>query len=170
MQAIDLSQELQTLINLIDDAKDDAISFLASDDGWDRYGIYRDKYADQYRGMVEQVEKAICDREEKIAELQAHIAELTKPAEVAEPDPTAVPPLTPETCHRIFLRPCEPAAIKVHFPEVWKILEGCYLQPYVDRHEVAWELWNCKTNENWNRVMTTITEMIDDGRLPQEED
>lgn len=166
MQAIDLSQELQTMIDLIDDVKNDAISFLRSDAGWDSYGIYRDKYEDRYLGLASQVEKAICDREEKIAQLQAQIAELL--SENA-PDPTTVPPLTAETCHRIFLRPCEPPAIKEHFPDVWKILEGNYLQPYVDRHEVAWELWNCKNAENWDTVLEAIQTMMDDGRLPEDE-
>ncbi|QBP06423.1 hypothetical protein [Stenotrophomonas phage YB07] len=162
MQAIDLSQELQTLINRVDEASDDAIKFLRSDDGWDMYGIYRDKYVDQYLDLASQVEKVICDREEKIAQLQTQIAELL--SENA-PDPTKVPPMTAETCHRIFLTPLEVSSIKVHFPDVWKILEGGYLAPYVDKLG-AWELWNCKTAENWNTVMSAIQTMIDDGRLP----
>ncbi|QFR57980.1 hypothetical protein CPT_Moby_255 [Stenotrophomonas phage Moby] len=162
MHPIDLSQELQTMINLIEDAKDDAIKFLLSDDGWDMYGIYRDKYADQYRGLASQVEKAICDREDKIAQLQEQIAELLSER---APDPTKIPPMTVETCHRIFLTPLEVSSIKVHFPDVWKILEGGYLAPYVDKLG-AWELWNCKTAENWNTVMSAVQTMIDDGRLP----
>lgn len=162
MQAIDLSQELQTLINRVDEASSDAISFLRTEEGWDRYGMQRPNIENDYLDLASQVEKAICDREEKIAHLKEQLAELL--SEKA-PDPTTPPPMTAETCHRIFLTPLEVSSIKVHFPDVWKILEGGYLAPYVDKLG-AWELWNCKTAENWNTVMTAVQTMIDDGRLP----
>lgn len=164
MHPIDLSQELQTMIDLIDDVKNDAISFLRSDAGWDSYGIYRDKYEDRYLGLASQVEKAFFDQEEKIAQLQAQIEDLTKTAESA---PSTIPSMTAETCHRIFMRPIEPPMIMHHYPDVWELLKGGYLQSCVYRDGVAWEIWNCKTAETWNKVADAINEMIDDGRLPQ---